>query len=120
MYLPPAIGFTAPTDVRIRAVYRNGDRRRPLRHRRGKDFEFFNDKEPTCYGIAVKCLRTLAGLFSPNLIDQSSCRILISHARTRPIFHNGWSIRLGENRPDRAQCHRLCQRRIIGKEISRL
>ena len=49
--------------------------------------------------IAAKCLRTLAGLFSPNLIDQSSCRILTTHANTRPILHDDWSIRLGENRP---------------------
>ena len=48
---------------------------------------------------ATKYLRALLGLFSPNLIDQSSCRILTTHAKTRPILHDDWSIRLGENRP---------------------
>ena len=33
--------------------------------------------------IAAKCFRALSGLFSPNLIDQSSCRILTTHAKTR-------------------------------------
>ena len=51
--------------------------------------------------IAAKCLRTMSSLFSPNLIDQSSCRILTIHAKVRPILHDDWSIRLGENRPDR-------------------
>ena len=49
--------------------------------------------------IAAKCLKTLSGLFSRNLIDQSSCRILTIHAKTRPILHDDSSIRLGENRP---------------------
>ena len=34
---------------------------------------------------------------SPKLIDQSSCRILTTHLKNRPIFHDDWSIRLGEN-----------------------
>ena len=57
------------------------------------------------YSIAAKCLRTLSGLFSPNLIDQSSCKILTTHAKTRPILHDDWSIRLGENRFPRALKH---------------
>ena len=56
-------------------------------------------------GIAVKCLRTLSSLLSPNLADQSSCRIVITHAKARPILHADWSIRLGDNRPDRALKH---------------
>ena len=48
--------------------------------------------------IAAICLRTLSGLFSSNLIDQSSCRILTIYAKARPILHDDWSIRLGENR----------------------
>ena len=55
--------------------------------------------------IVAKCLRTLSGLFSPNLIVQSSCRILITHAKIRPILHDDWSIRLGENRLDKALKH---------------
>ena len=27
-------------------------------------------------------------------------RILTTHDKTRPILHDDWSIRLGENRPD--------------------
>ena len=38
-------------------------------------------------------------LFSPSLVNQSSCRILTTHAKARPILHDDWSIRLGENRP---------------------
>ena len=49
-------------------------------------------------GIAAKCLRALSGLFSPNLIDQSLCRILTTHVTTRPNLHDDWSVRLGENR----------------------
>ena len=59
----------------------------------------------TYNNISAKYLRTLSDLFSPNLIDQSSGRILTTHAKTRPILHNDWSIRLGENRPDRALKH---------------
>ena len=47
--------------------------------------------------IAAKCLIALSGLFSPNLIDQSSRMILTTHAKARPILHDDWSIRLGEN-----------------------
>ena len=36
---PPAVAFTAFTDVWSRAT-KNGDRRRPMRHWRGKDFDF--------------------------------------------------------------------------------
>ena len=48
---------------------------------------------------------TLSGLFSSNLIDQLSYRILTTQAKTRTIFHDDWSIRLGENRPDRTLTH---------------
>ena len=52
------------------------------------------------------CLRTVSSLFSPNLVDQSSCRIPTKHAKARPILQADWSIRLGENRPpDRALKH---------------
>ena len=56
--------------------------------------------KPLVMSIATKCWRTLSGLFSPDLIGQSSCRILTTHDKTRPILHDDWSIRLGENRPD--------------------
>ena len=59
----------------------------------------------TLDSIAAKCLRTLSSLFSPDLTDQSSRRIKTTHAKARPIFHADWSIRLGENRPDRALKH---------------
>ena len=39
------------------------------------------------------------------LIDQSSCRILTTHAKTRPTLHDDWSIRFGENRADRVLKH---------------
>ena len=55
--------------------------------------------------IPAKYLRTLSSLFSPNLIDQSSSRILTRHAKTRPVLHDDWLIKLGENRPDRALKH---------------
>ena len=48
--------------------------------------------------MATKFLIALSGLFSPNLIDQSSCMSLTPHAKTRPILYDDWSIRLGENR----------------------
>ena len=47
--------------------------------------------------IAAKCLRALSRLFSPNLIDQSSCSILTTYAKKSPILHDDWSISLGEN-----------------------
>ena len=52
--------------------------------------------------IADICLRALSGLFSPYLFDQSLSRILISHAKTRPILHDDLSIRLRENKLDRS------------------
>ena len=55
--------------------------------------------------IPAKCLRILPGLFSPNLTDQSSCRILTTHAKTRHILHDDLSVRLGENRPDSGLKH---------------
>ena len=47
----------------------------------------------------------MSSLFPSNLIDQSSCRILTTHAKARPILHDDWSFRLGENGPDRALKH---------------
>ena len=58
-----------------------------------------------CTSITAKCLRTQSGLLSPNLIDQSSCRIPKTQAKARPVLHDDWSIRMGENRPDRALKH---------------
>ena len=55
--------------------------------------------------IAAKCLRTISCLFSPNQIDQSLCRVLTTHAKTRTILLDDWSIRLGENRTDRVLKH---------------
>ena len=46
--------------------------------------------------IAAKC---------QNLIDQSSCRMGLALACVMIIMHDDWSIRLGENRPDRALIH---------------
>ena len=40
--------------------------------------------------IAAKCFRAQLGLFSPNLIDLSACRILASHTKARPILHDDW------------------------------
>ena len=50
--------------------------------------------------IPAICLRALLCLFSPNIIGQSPWRILTTHTKTRPILHDDWSIRLGENRLD--------------------
>ena len=55
--------------------------------------------------MAVKYLRTLSSVFSLKLVSQSSCRVLTTHAKTRPILHDDWSIRLGENRPVSIQKH---------------
>ena len=63
--------------------------------------------------ISTECLRTLSGLFSPNLIDQSSCRILITHAKTRSILHDDWPVRLGGNRHDRALKHLAAMLELI-------
>ena len=57
------------------------------------------------YSIATKCLRTLSGLFSLNLIDQSSCKMDLVLASVVRIRYYDWSIRLGENRPDRVLKH---------------
>ena len=58
-----------------------------------------------CPSIAAEYLRTMLSLFSPNLIDQSSSRILTTHAKPRPILDDDWPNRLGENGPDRALKH---------------
>ena len=59
--------------------------------------------------LVVKCLRTLSGLSAPKLVNQSSCRILTTHAKTRPVLHDGWSIRSGENRPDSVRKHMVAK-----------
>ena len=55
--------------------------------------------------IVAKCLRTLSSLFSPDLVDQSSCRIMTTYAKARPILHADWPIKFGEDRPDMALKH---------------
>ena len=55
--------------------------------------------------IAAKCLRALSGLFSPNLIDQSACRMSLALACVVIILHDDWSISLGENRRNRGLKH---------------
>ena len=55
--------------------------------------------------IAATCFRAQLGLFSPNLIDQSSCRMGQVLACVVRILHDDWSIRLGENKPDEARKH---------------
>ena len=44
-------------------------------------------------------------VFSPNLIDQSSCKMGLVLVCVVRILHDDWSIRLGENRPARALKH---------------
>ena len=56
-------------------------------------------------GIPVKCLRALSDLFSPNLIDQSSCKTGLVSTFVVRIWHDDWSIRLGDNRPDKVLKH---------------
>ena len=46
---------------------------------------------------AAKRLRAPSGLFSPNLIDQSSYRMDLALVCVVGILHDDWSIRLGEN-----------------------
>ena len=67
--------------------------------------------------IDAKCLKTLSGLFFPNLINQLSCRILTKHDNTRPILHDDWSIKLGENRPDGILKHLAVMLNINSPEI---
>ena len=65
----------------------------------------FCNTQQLFHSIAAKCLRTLSGLFSPNLIDQSSRRTGLVLASVVRIQHDDWPIRLGENRPDRVLKH---------------
>ena len=58
--------------------------------------------------IAAKCFSGLSGLFSPNLIDQSSCKMGLVLACVVRMLHNDWPISLGENRPDRVYIWQLC------------
>ena len=55
--------------------------------------------------IATKCLRALSDLFSPNLINQSSCNMDLVLAYVDRILLDDWSVRLGENRLDRVLKH---------------
>ena len=51
--------------------------------------------------IVTNSLKTLSGLFSPNLIDQSSCKMSLVLACVVRTLHDDWSIRLGEYRLDK-------------------
>ena len=55
--------------------------------------------------IAAKCLRALSGLFSPNLIGQSACKMDLALACVVLILRDDWSIWSGENRLDRVLKH---------------
>ena len=59
----------------------------------------------TTNSIAAECFRAQLGPFSPNLIDQSSCRMDLVLACVIRILHDDGSIRLRENRPDGARKH---------------
>ena len=54
------------------------------------------------------------------LIDQSPCRILITHSNTRSISHADWSIGLGENRPDRVLKRLAAMLVVIMMEMMRM
>ena len=54
---------------------------------------------------AANCLIALLGLFSPNLTDQSACKMGLALACVVVILHDDWSIRSGENRLDRVLKH---------------
>ena len=41
------------------------------------DFSLYHTKEHLSVSIPVKCLTGLSGLFSPNLIDQSLCKMAL-------------------------------------------
>ena len=58
-----------------------------------------------CSSIAAKCLRALSGIFSPNLIDQSTCKMGLALACVITILHDDWSARLGDNRLYRVLKH---------------
>ena len=65
-----------------------------------------NQKQGTVRAsIVAKCLRTLPGVFSLNLIDQSSCKMGLVVVCVVRILHDDWPIRLGENRFDRVLKH---------------
>ena len=55
--------------------------------------------------IAAQCLRVRSGLFSPNLISQSACKMSLALACVVIILHDDWSISLGENRLNRGLKH---------------
>ena len=54
---------------------------------------------------AAKCLRALSGLFSPNLTNQSSCKMGLVLECVVRILYDDWSIKLQENRPDMGLKH---------------
>ena len=57
------------------------------------------------FSIIAKCSIALLGLFSPNVIDQSSCKMGLVLACMVIILHDDWSIRSGINGPDMACSH---------------
>ena len=65
---PPAVAFTAFADVRPRATG-NGDRRRPMHHWRGRNFDFFDKLFVSCCANFV-----FSGISSNEL--ELPCRIL--------------------------------------------
>ena len=76
--------------------------------------------ELTLASIVARCFRAQLGLFSPNLIDQSSCRMGLVLACVVRILHDDWSIRLGENRPDEARKYLVAMLRwheVIGHYV---
>ena len=70
-----------------------------------RDFVVNFAKKAVATSIAAEGLITVSSLFPPNLIDQSSCRILTIPSKTKPILHDDWSLRLGEKRLDRTLAH---------------
>ena len=56
-----------------------------LKHRISESLKC-SKKIPTYVSAAVKCFGILSSLFFPNQIDQSSWRILITHAKIRSVL----------------------------------
>ena len=63
--------------------------------------------------ISAKGLRSLSGLFSSNLTDQSSRRMGLVLACVVGILHDDWSLRLEENRPGRVLKHLVAMRLLV-------
>ena len=64
--------------------------------------------------VAAKCIRAQSGLFSPNLTDQSSCRMGLVLGCVVRILHDDWLIRSGENWPDEARKHLVAKLYVAG------